>query len=483
MAAAPREGIVWFLKESLKSPGYDGSKSEDFYSWMLLEVVYNATEDEAYMLPPPLRYPNHPRTGPQIFQGGLASTGYGRYEFMTAMYGPSAEDIKRTYRLKCNISRGQLWRQTGSAAVCYVAVPRPTKEERFFWIDLTYPIRAIYIPCAFTAHPRHKGHAIFSRLDVRGQKGMPKSYVLKNHRWNTISQAKKAINEWNNVGNHNWAWGNKMNQLVAVNNKLWDLANEAGDEGPFIQEPGLTPGYVKPDGKAPSPAYAKVSYAKDAVADDTTGLGMRPQWTLRIDVFNLACQLLVPYENRTEEWKDIYAAFALFDRGCVHESKVIADIDMAQSIDWAVAQGREAGVKIQYVTEEPDEKFIKDLFVGFVAVGLGFIPVVGPLVAFGFTVTYELLENSEKFTKAAGVGGKAPAFTQACVDSREGLKPMFKAGVKAIFKGHLQAAPQKSIQVDTGEEKVEDGDEEGTPHLVIKAGEAEVFRARGNFVA
>lgn len=84
MAAAPREGIVWFLKESLKSPGYDGSKPEDFYSWMLLEVVYNATEDEAYMSAPPLRYPNHPRTGKQSFPGSIASTGYGRYEFMTA---------------------------------------------------------------------------------------------------------------------------------------------------------------------------------------------------------------------------------------------------------------------------------------------------------------------------------------------------------------------------------------------------------------
>ncbi|TGO61576.1 hypothetical protein BCON_0026g00200 [Botryotinia convoluta] len=454
MAAAPREGPAWFLKESLKSPGYDGSKPEDFYSWMLLEVVYNATEDEAYMLPPPLKYPNHPRTGQQVFQGGLASAG-----------------------------RGQLWRQTSSAAVCYVAVPRPTKEERFFWIDLTYPIRAIYIPCAFTAHPQYKGHAIFSRLDVRGRKGIPKSYVLKNYHWNLITQVQKAINDWNKVRNHNWAWGKQMNKLIAINNMIWDIAKEAGPEGPPIQEPGLTPGFVKANGKAPSQVFAKVSYAKDMVADETTGLGMRPQWTLRIDIFKLACQLLVPYENRTEEWKDLYACFTLFDRRCVRESKVIADIDMAQSIDWAKAQGKEAGLKIQYATEEPDEKFIKDLFVGFIAVGLGFIPVIGPLVAFGFTVTYELLENSEKFTKAAGVGGKAPAFTQACVDSREGLKPIVKAGFKAIFKGHLQAAPKKSIQVDTGEEKVEDGDEEDTAHLVIEAGEAELFQARGNFVA
>jgi hypothetical protein len=399
------------------------------------------------------------------------------------MYGPSAEDIKRTYRLKCNISRGQLWGQTGSAAVCYVAVPRPTKEERFFWIDLTYPIRAIYIPCAFSAHPQYKGHAIFSRLDVRGRKGIPQSYVLKNYHWNLITQVQKAINDWNKVRNHNWAWGQQMNKLIAINNMIWNIANEAGPEGPPIQEPGLTPGFVKADGKAPSQVFAKVSYAKDTVADETMGLGMRPQWTLRIDVFKLACQLLVPYQDRTEEWKDLYACFTLFDRRCVHESKVIADIDMAQSIDWAKAQAKEAGLKIQYATEEPDEKFIKDLFVGFIAVGLGFIPVIGPLVAFGFTVTYELLENSEKFTKAAGVGGKAPAFTQACVDSREGLKPMIKAGVKAIFKGHLKAAPRKSIRVDTGDEKVEDGDEEDTFHLVIEAGEAELFQARGNFVA
>ncbi|KAM0145574.1 hypothetical protein ACHAQE_011195 [Botrytis cinerea] len=483
MAAPPREGPVWFLKESLKSPGYDGSKQEDFYSWMLLEVVYNMTEDEKYANPPPLKYPNHPRTGKQAFQGGMFSTDYSRYEFMTAMYGPSAEDIKRTYRIGCHITRDKVWRETKSAAVCYVAVPRPTKEERFFWVDLTYPIRAIYIPCAFNAHPRYKGHAIFSRLDVRGRKGIPPSYVLKNHQWNSIAPIHKAINEWNKIENHNWAWGVKMNQLKEIKEKLWAVAEEAGPEGPPIQEPGLTPGFVKADGKAPSQIFAKVSYAKNTVADDTTGLGMRPQWTLRIDVFKLACQLLVPYEDRTEEYKNLYACFTLFDRRCVHASKVIADIDMVHAIDWAKAQGKEAGLKTKYEEEESDEKFVKDLFVGFVAVGLGFIPVIGPLVAFGFSFTYELLENSEKFTKAAGIGGKTPAFTQACVDSREGLKSIVKAGFKGVSKSHLNKAPKKSINIDTGEEKVENGDEEDTFHLVIEAGEAELFEAYGNFAA
>lgn len=117
MAAAPREGAAWFLKSSLKSPGYDGSKAEDFYSWMLLEVVYNQSEDEAYAWPPPLWYPGHPRTGQQVFPGDAFSTGYGRYEYMSVMYGPSAEDVKRTYRVKSSISRGQLSRQTGLSPV------------------------------------------------------------------------------------------------------------------------------------------------------------------------------------------------------------------------------------------------------------------------------------------------------------------------------------------------------------------------------
>jgi hypothetical protein len=93
MAAAPREGQAWFLKSSLKSPGYDGSKADDFYSWMLLEVVYNNSEDEASNGPPPLHYPNHPRTGQQVFQGGSLPvlfshyefTSYSRYEFMSVM--------------------------------------------------------------------------------------------------------------------------------------------------------------------------------------------------------------------------------------------------------------------------------------------------------------------------------------------------------------------------------------------------------------
>ncbi|KAM0312868.1 hypothetical protein ACHAO8_006014 [Botrytis cinerea] len=450
MAAAPREGAAWFLKSSLKSPGYDGSKAEDFYSWMLLEVVYNQSEDEAYAWPPPLWCPGHPRTGQQVFPGDAFSTGYGRYEYMSVMYGPSAEDVKRTYRVKSSISRGQLSRQTGSSAVCYIAVPLPTAQERFIWIDLTYPVRAFMIPAAFTAHTKYQGHAIFSRLDIRGRKGLPTPYVVKGVAPSELAAGKKIVDDWNARSPHNWRWRKEARKISDVYERLKNRLDEIGTEGPAIQEPGLKPDYLKTLGKPPI-KYAKTSYCKDPQGDETFGLMMRPQWTLRIDVFTLACQLWIPYSQRTDEYKDVYACFTLFERSAVKASKVIADLDMAQAIDLAAAQSKELGVRLQYEKDEPDDKFIKDLFAGFVAVGLGLIPVVGPLVAFAWSVTYEVLSDTEKFTKAAGIGGKTPAFTQAVVDSREALLPMIKKAASSVFKMHAEQGSTSSIRVDPSE--------------------------------
>ncbi|CCD44153.1 hypothetical protein ACHAPF_009586 [Botrytis cinerea] len=450
MAAAPREGAAWFLKSSLKSPGYDGSKAEDFYSWMLLEVVYNQSEDEAYAWPPPLWYPGHPRTGQQVFPGDAFSTGYGRYEYMSVMYGPSAEDVKRTYRVKSSISRGQLSRQTGSSAVCYIAVPLPTAQERFIWIDLTYPVRAFMIPAAFTAHTKYQGHAIFSRLDIRGRKGLPTPYVVKGVAPSELAAGKKIVDDWNARSPHNWRWRKEARKISDVYERLKNRLDEIGTEGPAIQEPGLKADYLKTLGKPPI-KYAKTSYCKDPQGDETFGLMMRPQWTLRIDVFTLACQLWIPYSQRTDEYKDVYACFTLFERSAVKASKVIADLDMAQAIDLAAAQSKELGVRLQYEKDKPDDKFIKDLFAGFVAVGLGLIPVVGPLVAFAWSVTYEVLSDTEKFTKAAGIGGKTPAFTQAVVDSREALLPMIKKAASSVFKMHAEQGSTSSIRVDPSE--------------------------------
>ncbi|KAF7947120.1 uncharacterized protein EAE97_004369 [Botrytis byssoidea] len=408
MATAPREGAAWFLKSSLKSPGYDGSKEKDFYTWMLLEVIYNNTEDEAYQWPPPLWYPGHPRTGQQVFPGNLFSTGYVRYEYMSVMYSPSAEDIKRTYRVRSSISRGQLSRQTCSSAVCYIAVPLPTTKERFIWIDLTYPIRAFMIPAAFTAHPQYQGHAIFTRLDVRGREGLPKAYVVKGVAAKELASGRRTVEEWNDWTPHNWKWRQEQATLLNVYARLKNRLADIGTKGPAIQEPGLKPEYIKTLEKLPSEKYAEASYKKNPQGDEITGLTMRPQWTIRIDTFKSA----------------------------VKASKVLADFDMAQAIDLAAAQTKDLGVRLRYEQDEPGDKFMKDLLVSFIAIGIGFIPVFGPLAAFTWSLKYEVISDTEKFTKAAGIGGKAPALTQALL--------------------HMEQGSTRSIRVDPGENTADD---------------------------
>jgi hypothetical protein len=376
-------------------------------------------------------------------------TSYSNFK-STSRYGPSAEDIKRTYRIKSNIIRSQLHRQTGNPSVCYIAVPLPKPEERFMWIDLTYPVRAFMIPSAHTAHPQYTGHAIFSRLDVRGRKGLPAAYRLKGQYQKEIDELKNKIKKWDSYRPHNFRWVRQHNMLVAKHNKVWDRMKEAGPEGEAESEPGLKPDYRKPDGKVPSQVYARVPFDK-SLTYEPYGWGLLPDWTVRIDVLELGHQLLIPWSRRTEEYRNIYACFALFDRRAVHGSPAIADFDMAQAIDLAQAQSAEQGVKLKYEADEPDEKFITDLLVGFVAVGLGLIPAVGPLVAFGWSIMYEVMTDTDKFIKAAGVGGKAPALTQALVDSRETFKPMMKAAGKSLFKLHQEQGDKRPIRIDAGE--------------------------------
>lgn len=72
-----------------------------------------------------------------------------------------------------------------------------------------------------------------------------------------------------------------------------------------------------------------------------------------------------------------------------------------------------------------------------------------------------MLTDTDKFTKAAGIGGKAPAFTQAAVDSREKMLPMIKMAAKSVFKLHQEEGDKTSIRVDTeGDSKADDNSQQ-----------------------
>ncbi|KAB8303223.1 hypothetical protein EYC80_004670 [Monilinia laxa] len=98
MAAAPCEGQAWFLKSSLKIPGYDGSKSKDLYQWMLLKVVYNDIEDEASSAGPPLR----------VFYIPSAFTAhpkYKRHAILSRLVACGRKGLQTAYIIKGLVSR------------------------------------------------------------------------------------------------------------------------------------------------------------------------------------------------------------------------------------------------------------------------------------------------------------------------------------------------------------------------------------------
>jgi hypothetical protein len=67
---------------------------------------------------------------------------------MSVMYGPEAKCITEWMKLSSSVSKGDIVdRHNKTAAKVYlVPVRMPTAVEQFLWLDLTYPVRAIYLP-------------------------------------------------------------------------------------------------------------------------------------------------------------------------------------------------------------------------------------------------------------------------------------------------------------------------------------------------
>ncbi|KAJ6021501.1 hypothetical protein N7540_007005 [Penicillium herquei] len=186
MSSAP-EGDVWFLHETLKQmKGFDPANQKQFYSTIFLEVATNAVwtnkamkvrvsgggrhtgvTKKEHISALPLA-DSHPRAGKQTWEPDVRSW-YERYKFLTVMTGPSPDKITAHKQIHGSHDYATLYPQDEATRVALVPVPYPTTKGDYLWIDLTYPIRGIYIPKLHLAHPKYTNCCVYSRLNFRAR--------------------------------------------------------------------------------------------------------------------------------------------------------------------------------------------------------------------------------------------------------------------------------------------------------------------------
>ncbi|KAH6843460.1 hypothetical protein B0I37DRAFT_218177 [Chaetomium sp. MPI-CAGE-AT-0009] len=160
---------------------FDPSQPEDFHNWVLLEVVTNfavkhgnptasSQQHHAYF-----QGHTHPRGHAMELVKAGEEASFQRYRYLTAMVGPSFQNIQRLQQIEGpsdykSYDRAACFAQGSSPVAVSALVPaihpeatKPfgrkrepdecpdsganfTEPDVFLWVDLTYPLRGVYLP-------------------------------------------------------------------------------------------------------------------------------------------------------------------------------------------------------------------------------------------------------------------------------------------------------------------------------------------------
>ncbi|KAF4240938.1 hypothetical protein CNMCM8980_001030 [Aspergillus fumigatiaffinis] len=143
---------VSFTRDSLKTKYFDPAELQDpskpggpnnlveFKRHILLEVVTNYAPHTGVSRP-------HPRA--HVMEVTMMfERPYQRYRYLPVMTGPCFNDIRRQQLIEGTSEWERLYNNTNVPDIALIPTLMPdlrTKKE-FLWVDLTYPLRAIYIP-------------------------------------------------------------------------------------------------------------------------------------------------------------------------------------------------------------------------------------------------------------------------------------------------------------------------------------------------
>ncbi|CAJ0543907.1 Ff.00g039860.m01.CDS01 [Fusarium sp. VM40] len=429
MALPVPEGIVWFDRGILKNEVADLNDPKQFPQFALVEVVTNRTYDEGYKgyNDPSIPYESHPRASKQAVS--FDATKYVRWHKFTCMVGPTAKDIKRQIQWSATGDARDFERRTKKTKVAYLPIPMPTVEERFLWIDLVFPVRAIYLPLSHVADQRMKRFASYIQLNLR----LYDSLSLKTYRAHDMPIEKLASNVGKKVGD---LLGNTAGAVLGKVGK--DVGHVAQDvvDGQFIpgaEEPVQEPNLHDELMMALGGDIASYKTGQLLIKPDrTTGLNWRPQWTMRIDARALTEMLMIPSYMRYRIYASPFRYAKLFHASAVDNksAQTISEktMDPWVGIDYANVVTNHGGIVVDYKATGIPQSSIEQILLGVLTAHASALPVAGTVLSLGLGYLAEYLDDPDAMLTNHSLAKKGTEIGLAFAQGAWSVKKYYASG-------------------------------------------------------
>ncbi|GIC84306.1 uncharacterized protein Aud_000121 [Aspergillus udagawae] len=466
MAAASPEGEAWFFHEALTvKDKFDPADPKQFYSHVLLEVVTNYTVDEGYYVPK-IPWEDHPRAQKQEWNPA-ARTSYARYKFMTVMTGPSCGKITRQQAVHGSFDYWELKPQSGKQMVALVPVLIPNIDERFLYVDLTYPLRGIYFPKSHLAHPKYSNMCTYSRLDFRSRKVTLKAYTPDYSKMVKEVMKKTGSQLGSIAGQPGSQAGGAMGSLFG------GLAESSYGLYPH-KESKQEPGILEQEKERQKKESSLWFFQEDECLpnDATTGWGFQPQWTARFDIFSLTRVLAIPDHLLKPDYRDPYQFIKLFSCKALagaKPEKADSTMNSTDVVRFDQLVSKQLGIQFDYKGNGLDPNWLVKVLSGIAAVALSCIPMIGPLVALGEQLIVDAILDPESFKSQQGLISKIPGVVGAMTATGQNTKAFLsetasKARPSTVLA--VESPERQSVYVgpeDTDASKQKGQEDKGRP--------------------
>lgn len=368
------EGEVFFKRSTLKIPEGKGENSwsfnpdnaKDFATHILVEYIYNRPCYHRYSR----AYPIYSEaSGEQYYHSSSFNIMFSKTlepAETLAAHKPKGIDIERTVRID-TLNSGTEYRDNvkgGPDKVTIMPVPIKGKDERYLWIDMLVPIRAIYLPLAQKVDSLDPDLCTYIMIDFRFRKGVEMMFEGFYPGWDSLD------------------YRHGMNRVFNPDT-MEEMVEKAPDTHPQHK---------------PQP----FSYKE--------GLGLQKGRTLMVDMRAAYNLLVLPRQLRSHE-KGLYKpanpedsiirnypdSFTTpFNKDAPYHDRAL------QILDYTKVISDHFGVDVvwqPYEYKEETSSLISQIFFLGVETGLNLIPVVGPLVSVGFSIFMEAVNDPEEFKK------------------------------------------------------------------------------------
>ncbi|KAL8784069.1 MAG: hypothetical protein Q9213_004196 [Squamulea squamosa] len=287
-------------RAAIKIANFDPDEPEHFWTHMILEVAIHASVAHSYYNKDTYLPMWHPCAEEQRWNPS-GRDAYVRYKFLTTMYGPDKDNLKRYQRVHGNFS---YWMMRDSSVIGYVPVLLPTKDEGKMYLDLTFPIRGIFFPLVHKATARYNARDLTS-LKFKADAGVIETLLREGNADSDVLQTmcKYVRLDFKRLAvkiPFAMSENEKILAQVARNKNYMDLGPIYADLTGSGDQPNIM-------GKASTESTSQGAEPLDEYnalcldQDVQFGLNYQPKWTIEFDIVRLVILLAIPRKDRNPD--------------------------------------------------------------------------------------------------------------------------------------------------------------------------------------